>query len=61
MGKANMEIRNKAKEEGVFLWEIADELRIQESRFSKILRKELPAEEKERILSAIERLAKEVR
>lgn len=61
MNKANIDIRNAAKQKGVFLWEVAEELKIQESRFSKILRKELPLEEKERILAAIEKLAKEGR
>ena len=58
MNKANMEIRNAAKQRGVFLWEIAEELNMQESRFSKILRKELSPEEKQKILAAIKRLAK---
>ncbi|MDD6633900.1 MAG: hypothetical protein PUE69_00835 [Ruminococcus sp.] len=54
----NKEIKEKAKKEGVYLWEIADRLNIQDSNFSRKLRKELPTAEKERILSIIEDIAK---
>lgn len=56
--KANMDIRSAAKQRGVFLWQIADALQIQESRFSKNLRTELPEAEKQRILAVIDNLAK---
>lgn len=59
--KTNMEIRLAAKESGVFLWEVAEELEIQESRLCKILRAELPPEEKKKILAIIDRLSKEGR
>ena len=39
--KANMKIREEARNSGVRLWQIADALGIQESMFSKKLRKEL--------------------
>lgn len=57
--KANMKIREKAKNNGIRLWQIADALGVQESFFSKKLRKELPAEERERVLNIIYDLAKE--
>lgn len=57
--KANMKIREKAKNSGVRLWQIADALCIQESMFSKRLRNELPEDEQERILAIIDKLAKE--
>lgn len=57
--KANMKIREKAKNSGVRLWQIADALGIQESMFSKRLRNELPEDEQERILAIIDKLAKE--
>lgn len=56
--KANMKIREKARNSGVRLWKIADALGMQESLFSKKLRKELTEEEQEKILSIIDDLAK---
>ena len=56
--KANMKIREKARSSGIRLWQIADALGMQESLFSKKLRKELSAEEQERILGVIEQLSK---
>lgn len=56
--KANMKIREKARNSGVRLWQIADALGMQESLFSKKLRKELPEDEQESILSIIDDLAK---
>lgn len=55
----NIDIRNAIKRARLFGWEVAQELGISESYFSRKLRKELPPEEKERILAAIDRLAKE--
>lgn len=57
--KANMNLREKARNNGVRLWQIADALGMQESSFSKKLRKELPYEEQEKILNIIDELAKE--
>lgn len=57
--KANMEIREKARVRGVRLWQIADALGMQESQFSKKLRKELAEDEQSKILDIIEDLAKE--
>ena len=56
--KANMKIREKARNSGVRLWQIADALGMQESLLSKKLRKELPEDEQERILNIIDDLAK---
>lgn len=57
--KANMKIREEARNSGVRLWQIADALGIQESMFSKKLRKELGEEDQVKILSIIAELAKE--
>ena len=57
--KAYMKIRDRAKNSGVRLWQIADAIGIQESMFSKKLRNELPEDEQERILAIIDKLAKE--
>lgn len=57
--KTNMEIREKARVRGVRLWQIADALGMQESQFSKKLRKELAEDEQSKILDIIDDLAKE--
>lgn len=55
--KANLKIREKARNSGVHLWQIADALGMQESSFSKKLRKELPDDEQKKILEIIRELA----
>ena len=55
----NQDIRNAAKKAGVKLQQIADELGVWDSTFSKKLRKELPQEEKEKLFDIIATLAKE--
>lgn len=56
---SNNDIRNNAKMNSVKLWQIAAELGITDSTFSRKLRKELPEEEKNRILSIIDKLSKQ--
>lgn len=55
----NMDIKSKAKENNVYLWEIADKLGIIDSNFSRKLRKELPTAEKQRIFSIIDDIVAE--
>ena len=45
----NSEIRNQAKKSGVCLWQIAEELKMQDSNFSRLLRHELSATHKENV------------
>lgn len=52
----NIELRNLIKERRLFHYEVADALNISDSAFSKMLRRELLGEEKERVLGAIESL-----
>lgn len=59
MKKTNEIIREKAKKCGVFLYEIADRLGLYETSFIRKLRKELSAEETDKILGIIEQLAAE--
>lgn len=60
MVKANQEIRNAAKEAGVYLWQIADRLGIKyDTYFSKMLRRELPKEKQEQIMAIITEIQKE--
>lgn len=49
----NLRIRQAAAQAQVKLWEVATELEITDSTLSRKLRKELPAEEQERILTII--------
>ena len=55
--KANQEIRIAAQNSKVMLWEVADRIGINDSNFSRKLRHELPAPEKEKILMIIADLA----
>lgn len=55
----NKEIRAAAKNAGICLWEIAEAYGINDGNFSRKLRKELPQEEKDKILAIINKLAKE--
>jgi len=56
--QSNMDIRIKAQTAGVKLWQIADELGIADGNFSRKLRKELSEEEKAKIFSIIDSIAK---
>lgn len=56
----NQDIRRMAAGARVKLWQIAEELGIADCNFSRKLRKELPEEEKKRIIAIIKRLSKEV-
>ena len=57
--KANVDIRNKAKEKGVKLWEIADKLGVNDGNLSRKLRRELPHEEKAQIFAIIDEISAE--
>lgn len=55
----NVEIKEYARTHGVLLWRIADKLGITDSYFSKKLRYEFSAEEKQRIVKIIDELSKD--
>lgn len=55
--KANADIRAKAKESKVLLWQIADKLGVTEWTMVRKLRKELDAEQKAQIFKVIEDIA----
>ena len=46
----NMDLRDYAKSKGVKLWQIAEKLNINDGNFSRKLRKELPDQEKKKII-----------
>ena len=54
---ANSDIRSTAKTKGVRLWEIAEFLNVSDPTMTRMLRRELPNEEKQRFLSIIEEIA----
>lgn len=56
--KANEDIKKKAKEQGVYLWEVAEKLNINDGNFSRKLRKDLSNKEKTKILAIIDEIAK---
>ena len=55
----NNDIKAAAKKVGVRLWQVAEVYGMQDSNFSRKLRRKLPDEEKEKILEIIDRLARE--
>lgn len=55
----NNDIKEAAKQAGVRLWQVAEAYGMNDGNFSRKLRKELPQEEKEKILEIIDRLARE--
>lgn len=56
---SNNEIRKAAKTNGVFLWQVAERLKISEPTMTRKLRRELPPDEKQRIFSIIDEIAAE--
>ena len=59
MRKNNQDVRKEVEYSGLRLWQIADALGIADYNFFRKLRKELPAEEKEKIFNIIRELSKE--
>lgn len=53
----NKEIREAAKYAGVYLWEIAERWGCNDGNFSRRLRRELPADEQEKIIAINQALA----
>ena len=53
----NKGIREAAKSAGVHLWQIAEELGLSDSNFSRKLRKELPSDQTDHIMQVIHRLS----
>jgi len=57
----NEKVRISARENGVYLWQIADALGIRDDSFSKKLRHPLTPEEEKKALEAIDRISREAR
>lgn len=56
---ANKEIRDAANEAGICLWQVAEKLGVSDGNFSRKLRRELPAEDREKVLNIIRELSQE--
>ena len=59
MIKHNNDIRTKARENGVYLYEIAEKMNVSEPTFNRWLRKELSEDLKQKALAAIEQIREE--
>lgn len=59
MIQANQKIRKTAAVAGVKLWQIANQLGITDSYFSRLLRKELPEDKQAQIMKIIAELEQE--
>lgn len=57
----NEKIRIHAQKKKVKLWQVAEKMEIHDSKFSKMLRHELPKKETEKILTIIDDLASETK
>lgn len=53
----NKDLRDYAKSKGVKLWQIAEKLNINDGNFSRKLRKELPDQEKKKIIMIVDEVA----
>lgn len=53
----NLDIRNEIKAAGLYFWQVADALGINDGNFSRKLRHELPDKEKTRIRAIITELS----
>lgn len=57
----NQDIRDAIKNANLKYWQVADMYGITDGNFSKLLRKELPTEKKEKIMNIIEKLKEGVK
>lgn len=61
MAVANQDVRTRAKEAGVKMWQIAERYGIADCNFSRKLRRELPAEVKQKIFGIITEISEEAK
>lgn len=55
----NAELRQAAKNAGVYFWQIAELWNVSESYMTRLMRRELNSEERTKFLSAVDRLKSE--
>ena len=58
---SNQEIRDYARRNGVFLWELAARCGVNGGNFSRKLRQELPPEERRRLMVLVDEIASDKR
>lgn len=58
MKKANQDIRDYARECGVYLWEVAAQMGISEPTVTRMLRCEVSADKREQLLRVIDEIAR---
>ena len=56
---ANMDIRTRAENAGVMLWEIAYNMKLRDSEFSRLMRREIDDAKKGLIFALIEEIKEE--
>ena len=61
MNRANSDIRTAAKNANIPLWKIADRYGVNDGNFTRLMRKELSQEKKDRIFAIIKEIATEER
>lgn len=61
MMKANKDLRALIEEKGLYYWLVADAYGCSDATLSKMLRRELPEEKKERVRKAIQKAENEMR
>ena len=61
MTMSNIELREYARRNGVFLWELAARCGVNDGNFSRKLRQELPVEERRRLMALVDEIALEKR
>ena len=59
--RANEKVRAAAKDTGVEFWRLADALGVSESTLTRMMRRELPEDEQQRLLHLIDEIAEEVK
>ena len=58
---SNQEIRDYARRNGVFLWELAARCGVNDGNFSRKLRQEFPPEERRRLMTMVDEIASDKR
>lgn len=55
--QTNIVVRDRAKEKGVKLWEVAESLGVADTTFSRKLRREFSDDERAKVMAAIDQVA----
>lgn len=51
----NATVRERIKNAGVFHWQVAEALGVSESKFCRMLRREMPEDQQRKVLEAVEK------